>query len=234
MATSTPTPGVLMRLVQPREGVTVPASALTPPAPCPHVQATWTTVAQDGEKPTHNTIYFVSDIGPLVTKSEAASSGGGGDDLYAADVRAHADTLASVSWVVLAFVNGRVRDGPTSSVLTTSTPLVAPAPATGSVIVFNGGTPRPDKVDDYHAWYDQEHGAKLTHVPGWQTMRRYRLAKAYGDAEAASFYGMNAYDAENGLGGKEWQAGVTEWTLRIRSQAARPNLRRVWTMQSAA
>ncbi|CAK7235426.1 hypothetical protein SBRCBS47491_009289 [Sporothrix bragantina] len=220
---ATPTPGILMRLVHAREGVDAHASVLTPPAPCHHVQATWKMTARDDKQPAHCTIYFVADIAPLV------ADGG----LFTADAQSHADTVAAVSWVVLAFVNGRERDSPTSSAITANS-LVSPAPAPGSVIVLNGSTPRPDKADDYHAWYDQEHGGKLAYVPGWQTMRRYRLEKVYGNAETADFYGMNLYDAVNGLGGKEWQDGVTEWTLRIRSQAARPNIRRVWTVQDTA
>ncbi|KAK7696872.1 hypothetical protein SLS64_014128 [Diaporthe eres] len=100
----------------------------------------------------------------------------------------------------------------------------------GTEIVINGSTPKAEYEADYHNWYDQEHVHKLGLVPGWQLTRRFRLEKVYGEAETASFYGVNFYDEENGLGGPEWKASATEWTLRIRQQAAKPNIRRTWKL----
>jgi hypothetical protein len=69
-------------------------------------------------------------------------------------------------------------------------------------------------------------------VPGWNENKRYRLEKSYGDVETASFYGFNFYDVENGLGGPEWKASTdTEWTQRVRSNHAKPNIRRMWKIQ---
>lgn len=209
-----------MRLVEPREGILPPDSTFAPSEPCPNVQAVYTATAKDTQTPSRNTLYFVSDISPLLKD----------DTLYQADVKSHSGDLTSIAWVILTFINGRERTGPTSSDITKE-PLVQSPPQPGSVIVLNGSTPRDDMVDDYHAWYDQEHGGKLAHVPGWQAMRRYALTEVYGEAETASFYGMNVYDEENGLGGEAWKAGVTDWTLRIRKQAAKPNIRRVWTVR---
>lgn len=210
-------PGILMRLVEPRkEGDPPPDSILAPPVLSSNIEATYILRADDEDTPSRNTLYFLSDINLLLSSSEA----------YDLDVRSHGSDLMSVSWVICAFINGRDKSNapPKSS---SSNTLPSP-PATGSVLVVNGSTPRPAKEQDYHDWYDQEHGEKLTAVPGWNSARRYRLAKLYGEAETASFYGCNFYDEDNGLGGPEWKAGVTEWTLRIRDNAAKPNLRRVW------
>lgn len=210
-------PGILMRLVEPRDGGEVtPDAPLLLPIPSSLVKAAYNLSAADDSAPSQNTIYFLRDISPLL----ASSSG------YDADVNACSGDAAYLSWVVCGFVNGRDKSS-TAASNTLPTP-----PAIGSILVINGNTPRAGKEQDYHDWYDQEHGAKLTAVPDWNAARRYQLAKLYGEAETASFYGCNFYDQENGLGGPEWKAGVTEWTLRIRENAAKPNLRRVWKVVS--
>ncbi|KAJ5604595.1 hypothetical protein N7510_009749 [Penicillium lagena] len=197
-------PGVLMRL-----------SDNVSPIEIPNIEGKYTLKADDNKTPGHNTVYFLSDISPLLSSKEHYD-----DD---------ATTNLSTSWVICAFINGRDTEG--AGELQTSPHVPPTPPARGSVLVINGSTPHSDKEADYHAWYDQEHGAKLTRVPGWQAARRYSLAKVYGAAETANFYGFNFYDEKNGLGGPEWQAGVTGWTLRIRSNAAKPNIRRVWKVE---
>lgn len=210
-------PGILMRLIEPREaGQHLPYPTLVPPAPSSGIDAAYILSAIDDEKPSRNTIYFLNDITPIL----ASSSG------YDSDVKAHGDDLASLSWVICAFINGR--DKSTTQTSPESFNTLQSPPTIGSVLVVNGNTPRPDKEQEYNDWYDQEHGEKLVAVPGWNSARRYQLAKFYGDTETATFYGCNFYDEENGLGGPEWKAGVTEWTVRIRSNSAKPNLRRVW------
>ncbi|SPO06779.1 uncharacterized protein DNG_09473 [Cephalotrichum gorgonifer] len=217
-------PGVLMRLVEPRATTLASSDSTFVP---PNVEATQFLEANDSQKPSQNAVYYLSDISPLLSTSSA----------YDEDVRAHGSELTSISWVVCSFINGR--DGPhlgSGSDITSSSVeyTMSGPPATGSVVVINGSTPRPDKEQEYHDWYDQEHGEKLTLVPGWNSARRYRFEKSYGDVETANFYGFNYYDEKNGLGGPEWKAGVTEWTLRIRSNAAKPNIRRVWSVVSTS
>lgn len=208
-----------MRLAQPGPNGPPPADALAPQSPCPGVEAIFTTEADDEKTPNSNTIYFLKDITPLVESST----------FYDEDVAAHKSTILSISWVICAYINGRDKSSTTEGLAKTH--LLPTPPSSKSILVVNGSTPRPDKEQDYHDWYDQEHGNKLTLVPGWNSARRYSLQKVYGETETASFYGFNYYDAENGLGGPEWKAGVTEWTMRIRSNAAKPNIRRVWRVQ---
>ena len=206
-----------MRLVEPGSaGEPTPDSGLTPTAPCPNVEASYALEANDDKTPSHNTVYFLGDITPIINSSSP----------YEEDVRTHELGLTSIAWVICAFVNGR-DDAKAKS--PQASPHVLPTPPMpGSSLVINGSTPRPDKEQDYNDWYDEEHGEKLTLVPGWRSSRRYKLSKTYGETETANFYGFNYYDEKNGLGGPEWKAGVTEWTLRIRDNAAKPNIRRVW------
>lgn len=66
--------------------------------------------------------------------------------------------------------------------------------------MINGSSLRPDKEDDYHGWYNEEHGPVLSLVPGWNEKQRYRLEKSYG--EVGKFYGFNYYDEKNGHQGQ--------------------------------
>lgn len=204
-------PGIVMRISETPE---------RPSSPFPNIEATYILKDNDGVTPSFNTVYLLNDITPLVSSS----------DYYDADRRTHGEEPASISWKVCAYINGRDQSigaspGPVPHVQFKT-------PAVGSVMVANGSTPRKDKEQDYHDWYEQEHGEKLREVPGWNAGRRYVLVKLYGEAEAASFYGLNFYDEDNGLGGPEWKAGITDWTLRIRSNAAKPNIRRVWKFET--
>ena len=213
-----------MRLVHVVGDLSEDEAILSPSTVCAGTEAVYKLKANDNGSPSSNTLYFLSDITPIISSPTA----------YDEDVKSVGPSFL-VAWVICAFINGRDDAVPASDNL--PPPLTKPhvlpkPPSPGSVIVINGSTPRPDKEQDYHDWYDQEHGGKLTLVPGWNNSRRYALVKAYGDIETARFYGFNYYNAENGLGGPEWKAGVTEWTMRIRSNAAKPNIRRVWKVVS--
>lgn len=209
-------PGLLMRLVQCN---TTPKEAMK--TPCPHIEKVWTAVADDGETPSRLALYFLSDVRPLLSSS----------NLYDEDI-AQQDADASVAWVICSFINGREKDSPLTTM--SASDSLSHTPAEGSRLVVNGSTPRPDKENDYHAWYDEEHGPMLSRVPGWSGNIRYHKEKSYGHVDTASFYGFNFYDAENGLGGPEWKASTgTEWTQRVRGNHAKPNIRRVWRIQDS-
>lgn len=207
-------PGVLMRLVEPKkQDRKLPEPFPMPISPCPNIEEIYALDGTEGQAPSKNTVYILSDISPIVDSSLA----------YEHDARAYNTEFASISWVICAFINGRDRVTAKSFQHGLESP-----PDSGSILVVNGSTPRANREQDYHDWYDQEHGQKLTLVPGWNAARRYRLVKSYGEVETATFYGFNYYDEINGLGGPEWKAAITEWSLRIRSNAAKPNIRRVW------
>ncbi|KAL2864085.1 uncharacterized protein BJX67DRAFT_384086 [Aspergillus lucknowensis] len=204
------TPGIVIRLSG--------ASSTSAPS-IPNTEVAYTLTAADNETPEHAKIYFVSDVTSIIASAS----------LYESD-KASSGTTTPPAWIVCKFINGRDTDNSSGAPKTSPHTLQTP-PVHDSRIVINGSTPRPDKEADYHAWYDQEHGGKLALVPGWRGMRRYALAKTFGEVETADFYGVNFYDEVNGLGGPEWKAGVTEWTLRIRENAAKGNIRRVWRVE---
>lgn len=205
-------PGLLMRLANSQ-------AYPTPQPPFSDILQVWTAVADDEKAPNRLTLYHLSDVRPLLSSS----------DLHDKDAAVQGED-ATLAWVVCSFVNGRSKDGSTSK--TSSTHLLSHNPAQGSKLVINGSSPRVDKEDDYHGWYNEEHGPMLSLVPGWNENQRYRLEKSYGDVETAKFYGFNYYDEQNGLGGAEWKASTnTEWTQRVRSNHEKPNIRRVWRVE---
>lgn len=206
-----------MRMVQPAPGQgKPPPNILAPPAPCPNVEAYYIFEEMDHDLPRFNTTYFLSDIRPVL---ENAS-------FYEDDVKATEGGLATLAWEVCSYMNGR--DTSEAKEMALEPHLLPKPPVIGSTVVSNGGTPKPDWVQDYVEWYNIEHSRLLSLVPGWNNCRRYSHSKTYGEADIASFYGWNFYDAENGLGGPEWQRSMTDWTKKVRIQASKPNLRRVW------
>lgn len=206
-----PTPGLLMRLVQSLQGQTPSNEALAPSNVSPNIDAIYRLARTDDKSPEYNTTYFLSDISPLVED----------ESFYEKDRESFKTSLESIAWVLVSYINGHP--------FTHSSVPPSPPPL-GTEIVMNGSSPKPEYEADYHNWYDQEHVGKLGGVPGWQLMRRYKFEKVYGEVETASFYGVNFYDEKNGLGGPEWKASATDWTLRIRQQAAKPNVRRTWKL----
>jgi hypothetical protein len=214
-------PGVLMRLVEPNVAISQDSTQIFPRLPESIVQTTYTATADDAVKPTGLKLYILNDIGPIISSAQH----------YADDVAANPSL--TISWILCRFISGRSPGFSPSSPPSFTHPLPH-QPAARSKLVINGSTPRPDKESDYHEWYDVEHGPGLAIVPGWNAMRRYALEKVYGDVEIASFYGFNYYDEESGLGGEIWTKSTkTEWTARIRGNAAKENIRRVWRMEDA-
>ncbi|KAL2067204.1 hypothetical protein VTL71DRAFT_1628 [Oculimacula yallundae] len=217
----TTTNGILLRLVEPKDEIGLDATIAAPNSPCPNIEKTYAAVASDREKPSFMNLYVLSDITPLITSQE----------LFDQDVKANSSQI--ICWIVCRFINGRDKGASTTESPSTSQPLSF-SPAAGSVLVINGSTPRPDKQGDYHDWYNIEHGPALATVEGWNAGRRYSFVKSYGETQTAGFYGLNYYDENSGLGGSEWQkATKTEWTFRIRGNAEKPNIRRVWRIQES-
>jgi hypothetical protein len=210
-----------MRLIEPNVGASQDSVQASPQLPGSIVQRTYKAVADDAVKPTGLTLYILNDIDPIISSAQP----------YKDDVAANPSL--TISWVVCRFISGRSFGSSSSSPPSLTHPLLH-QPAARSKLVINGSTPRSDKESDYHEWYDVEHGPGLATVPGWNAMRRYALEKVYGDVETASFYGFNYYDEESGLGGEIWTKSTkTEWTAKIRGNAAKGNIRRVWRIEGA-
>ncbi|VUC26640.1 unnamed protein product [Clonostachys rosea] len=211
-------PGIILRLTQPKDNSATlpPNDVLAPPAIVPGVEGFYIFESQDDLTPRYQTTYFISDIRPILESSS----------YFDEDVKRAGDQLASLGWEVASFVNGR--DSAQQKEMTSEPHLLPSPPAIGSTLISNGGTPADGWDQDYNDWYNKEHSAALSLVPGWNNCRRYKHEKAYGGADYASWYGWNYYDAENGLYGPEWQASMTPWTKKVRGQGRKPNLRRIW------
>lgn len=77
-------------------------------------------------------------------------------------------------------------------------------------------TPKAGTVDDFNAWYDEEHIPMLMKVPGWKAIQRYRLADGTGPAFVALHFLESLAVLEHPA---HREAGQTAW--RARSAANR-------------
>lgn len=193
--------GLLMRMVD------IGSSSDPPPTmgayPCLNVERIYTLKQNDDKSPAYNTLYFPSDIDPILQN----------ESYYHDDVGANGANFASITWVVMSFINGRTKCSSPHPQCPQSPPHVIPGTLAGdTVMVLNGSTPCEGKENDYHNWYNQEHGLLLANVPGWKAGRRCLVKKVYGDIEevcgAVTLFGLNVYDEQNRLGGPVWQANV--------------------------
>ena len=69
-------------------------------------------------------------------------------------------------------------------------------------------TPKPETVDNFNAWYDEEHIPMLMAVPGWKAIQRYRQVEGTGPAFLALHY-LDSLAALAEPSHKE--AGKTKW-----------------------
>lgn len=73
-------------------------------------------------------------------------------------------------------------------------------------------TPSADQVDDFHAWYAQEHIPLLLEVPGWLAIRRYELVEGTGPAFLALHY-IGGDDVINSPSHR--RAVATPWRAKV-------------------
>ena len=69
-------------------------------------------------------------------------------------------------------------------------------------------TPKPETVDDFNSWYDEEHIPMLMAVPGWNAIQRYRQVDGTGPAFLALHY-LDSIATLSEPAHKE--AGKTRW-----------------------
>lgn len=108
---------------------------------------------------------------------------------------------------------------------------------TGTVVVTVGMSPieTEEIIEDFYAWYREEHMPILRDVPGWRTGSRYKRLATFGsNAEfAAPYVAIHQYNPKNGLGGEQWSKSIkSKWTQKVMSQLAAPNHRRVWKVDA--
>jgi len=72
--------------------------------------------------------------------------------------------------------------------------------------------PPPEMIEDYHAWYLEEHIPMLLKVKGWRRIRRYELVEGH----ATRFMALHELDSLDGFGSPEHEASIsTSWRLRV-------------------
>lgn len=73
-------------------------------------------------------------------------------------------------------------------------------------------TPPPEKVDDYHAWYEKEHVPLLRAIDGWDRSSRYELLHG----SAPQFMAMHDLRTLDALGCAEHKIAYdTDWRRRV-------------------
>jgi hypothetical protein len=78
--------------------------------------------------------------------------------------------------------------------------------------------PPPELVDDFHAWYREEHSPMLMAAPGWHRIRRYEQE----DGNGPRFMALHELDSLDGYGSEEYKAALaTPWRIRTTSAVVR-------------
>jgi hypothetical protein len=78
--------------------------------------------------------------------------------------------------------------------------------------------PPPDKVDDFHAWYREEHSPMLMAARGWRRIRRYEQA----DGNGPRFMALHELETLDGFKTEEYTAAIsTPWRIRTTNAVVR-------------
>jgi len=92
-------------------------------------------------------------------------------------------------------------------------PWTAPWTEQAQFIVSMTMDPPPDKVEDYHQWYLQEHIPMLFKVPGWRRIRRFEQV---GPGTGVSFLAIHELESLDAFNTDEFRAAVgTPWRDRV-------------------
>jgi hypothetical protein len=78
--------------------------------------------------------------------------------------------------------------------------------------------PPADAVDDFHAWYREEHSPMLMEAKGWRRIRRYEQVEGNGPR----FMALHELDSLDGFETKAYEAALsTPWRIRVTTSVAR-------------
>ncbi|EAW06826.1 putative alpha/beta hydrolase [Aspergillus clavatus NRRL 1] len=101
------------------------------------------------------------------------------------------------------------------------------AASAGSVLIAVSVKVPADQEEELNRWYDEEHIAMLSRVPGWRRSRRFVTAAIDPNAPR-EYISLHEYAPKNGLEGPEHNAAKsTPWSKRI-SEIAIEKKRRVY------
>lgn len=97
-------------------------------------------------------------------------------------------------------------------VLDAGQPWAAPWTDHARYVISMTMDPPPDKIEDYHAWYLQEHIPMLLDVPGWRRIRRFEKA----DGARPSFLALHEVESFDVFREDAFRAAVgTPWRDRV-------------------
>jgi hypothetical protein len=78
--------------------------------------------------------------------------------------------------------------------------------------------PPPEQVDDFHAWYREEHSPMLMAAQGWRRIRRYEQV----DGDGPRFMALHELTTLDGFKTDEYTAAIsTPWRLRVTGAVVR-------------
>ncbi len=94
----------------------------------------------------------------------------------------------------------------------TDEPWAAPGEGTAPFVMSVALEPPPDQVDDFHAWYREEHSPMLMKAKGWRRIRRDEQVEGNGPR----FMALHELDSLGGFDTPEYEAATgTPWRLRV-------------------
>jgi len=78
--------------------------------------------------------------------------------------------------------------------------------------------PPPEGVEDFHAWYREEHSPMLMAAPGWRRIRRFEQV----DGNGPRFMALHELDSLDGYRSPEYAAALaTPWRIRTTNAVVR-------------
>jgi len=78
--------------------------------------------------------------------------------------------------------------------------------------------PVPENVDDFHAWYREEHSPMLMAAPGWRRIRRFEQV----DGNGPHFVALHELESLAGFKSDEYTAALsTPWRIRTTNAVVR-------------
>jgi hypothetical protein len=94
----------------------------------------------------------------------------------------------------------------------TDEPWAAPWTEHAPFVMSVALEPRPDQVDDFHAWYREEHSPMLMRANGWRRIRRYEQVEGNGPR----FMALHELESLGGFETDAYRAATsTPWRERV-------------------
>jgi hypothetical protein len=97
-------------------------------------------------------------------------------------------------------------------------PWAAPWTEHAPFVLSMAMEPPPELVDDFHAWYAEEHSPMLMEVDGWRRIRRFELVEGTG----ARFLALHELESLDVFETDAYKAAIgTPWRERVRLYTSR-------------